>query len=47
MGHYHLIGVNIAVIKGKQILEPENRPLNIGWPLYTVPPNTGSSVLSI
>ena len=30
MGHYHLIGVNITVIKGKQILEPENRPLNIG-----------------
>ena len=45
MGHDHLIEVNIIVIKGKQIRNPENRPPKTGRPLYTTPLKTGSNVL--
>ena len=37
--------VKITVIKGKQIWNFDNWPLNAGRPLITVPLNTGSTVL--
>ena len=39
-----LIQVSITVIKGRNFRDFDNWPLNRGWPLNTVPLNTGSTV---
>ena len=38
-----LIEVKITVIKENEIQVFDNRPLNTGWPLNTMLPNTGST----
>ena len=42
-----LIEGEITVIKGKEIRDFHNWPLNTGWPLNMVPLNTGLTVLTI